>query len=155
MLETFLIILHVVVSLFLIFVVLLQSGQAADLAGAFGGGGSQTALGMRSAATLLQKATTASAIIFMLTSLSLGIVGRRERSVLDSVDTPPVSAPAPEAAQPPAAGEQQGGQPQEGGAAGSEQGTGQQQESGGAQSSERQQGSGTEPGSAGPRQGRQ
>jgi preprotein translocase subunit SecG len=86
MLETILIILHVLVSLFLIFVVLLQSGQAADLAGAFGGGGSQTALGMRSAATLLQKLTTVSAIVFMLTSLSLGIVGRTETSVIDDLE---------------------------------------------------------------------
>jgi preprotein translocase subunit SecG len=103
MLETILIVLHVAVCLFLIFVVLLQSGQAADLAGAFGGGGSQTALGMRGAATLLQKLTTASAIIFMLTSLSLGIVGRSESTVID--DTPPVSAP-----QTPGADGQQDGQ---------------------------------------------
>jgi preprotein translocase subunit SecG len=94
--EILLIILHVVVSLFLVFVVLLQSGQAADLAGAFGGGGSQTALGMRGAATLLQKLTTAAAVIFMLTSLALGIVGRSARSsVIEGLDeTAPVSAPA-------------------------------------------------------------
>ena len=75
--------LHVFVCLFLIFVVLLQSAQAADLAGAFGGGGSQTALGMRGTATLLQKATTGAAIIFMLTSLSLGLFGRRETSIIE------------------------------------------------------------------------
>jgi preprotein translocase subunit SecG len=103
MLETILIIIHVFVCLFLIFVVLLQSGQAADLAGAFGGGGSQTALGMRGAATLLQKLTTGSAIVFMLTSLSLGIVGRSETSVIDDIVEPPaVSAPAPQAETPPA-----------------------------------------------------
>jgi len=104
MLETILIILHVTVCLFLIFVVLLQSGQAADLAGAFGGGGSQTALGMRSAATILQKLTTGSAVVFMLTSLSLGIVGRSETSVIDDldvIDVPGVTAPAPEAEAPP------------------------------------------------------
>src|SRR5437899_7552268 len=66
--ETLLVILHVIVCLILIMVVLLQSGKAADLAGAFGGGGSQTALGSRGAATFLTKATTASAMIFMLTS---------------------------------------------------------------------------------------
>jgi len=95
MIETILIILHIVVCLFLIFVVLLQSGQAADLAGAFGGGGSQTALGMRSAATLLQKLTTGSAILFMLTSLSLGIVGRTESSVIDDIDVQGITEPVP------------------------------------------------------------
>lgn len=98
MLETILIILHIAVCLFLIFVVLLQSGQAADLAGAFGGGGSQTALGMRGAATLLQKLTTVAAILFMLTSLSLGIVGRTDSSVIDDVAVPAAGAAAPQAA---------------------------------------------------------
>jgi len=101
MLETLLIILHVTVCFFLIFVVLLQSGQAADLAGAFGGGGSQTALGMRSAATILQKLTTGSAVLFMLTSLSLGIVGKSETSVIDELEAVPVTAPAPEPEAPP------------------------------------------------------
>ncbi len=64
---------HVVVSLFLIIVVLLQSGKAADLAGAFGGMGSQTAFGPRGAATVLSKATTTAAVLFMLTSITLGI----------------------------------------------------------------------------------
>ena len=65
---------HVIVCLFLIIVVLLQSGKAADLAGAFGGMGSQTAFGPRGSATLLSKATTISAVIFMVTSLSLSIL---------------------------------------------------------------------------------
>jgi preprotein translocase subunit SecG len=55
----------------LIIVVLLQSGEAADLAGAFGGAGSQTAFGPRGAATFLTKATTWCAIMFMLTSMAL------------------------------------------------------------------------------------
>ena len=63
-----LLIVHVIVCLFLIIVVLLQSGKAADLAGAFGGMGSQTAFGPRGSATLLSKATTISAILFMLTA---------------------------------------------------------------------------------------
>ncbi len=66
-------IVHVVVSFFLIIVVLLQSGKAADLAGAFGGMGSQTAFGPRGAATVLSKATTTAAVLFMLTSITLGI----------------------------------------------------------------------------------
>ena len=70
-------IVHVVVCLFLIIVVLLQSGKAADLAGAFGGMGSQTAFGPRGSATLLSKATTISAVLFMITSLSLSILATR------------------------------------------------------------------------------
>ncbi len=66
-------IVHVLVSFFLIIVVLLQSGKAADLAGAFGGMGSQTAFGPRGAATVLSKATTTAAVLFMLTSITLGI----------------------------------------------------------------------------------
>jgi preprotein translocase subunit SecG len=68
---------HVLVCFFLIIVVLLQSGKAADLAGAFGGQGSQTAFGPRGSATLLSKATTISAILFMITSMSLSIVAQR------------------------------------------------------------------------------
>ena len=60
-----------IVCVFLVIVVLLQSGKAADLAGAFGGMGSQTAFGPRGSATVLSKATTISAIIFMITSMSL------------------------------------------------------------------------------------
>ena len=70
-------IVHVVVCIFLIIVVLLQSGKAADLAGAFGGMGSQTAFGPRGSATLLSKATTISAVLFMITSLSLSILATR------------------------------------------------------------------------------
>lgn len=68
---------HVIVCIFLIIVVLLQSGKAADLAGAFGGMGSQTAFGPRGSATLLSKATTLSAILFMVTSLTLSIMATR------------------------------------------------------------------------------
>jgi len=65
--------LHVLTCGILILVVLLQSGRAADLAGAFGGAGSQTAFGPRGAATFLSKATTFLAIVFMLTSMTLAI----------------------------------------------------------------------------------
>jgi len=65
---------HIVVALFLIVVVLLQTGKRADLAGAFGGGGSQTAFGTRGAATVLSKATTTAAVIFMCTSIGLAIL---------------------------------------------------------------------------------
>src|SRR5229473_7637567 len=62
---------HVLVCFLLVVVVLLQSGKAADLAGAFGGAGSQTAFGPRGAATFLSKATTWCAIMFMLTSMAM------------------------------------------------------------------------------------
>jgi preprotein translocase subunit SecG len=70
-------IIHVIVALFLVIVVLLQSGKAADLAGAFGGMGSQTAFGPRGAATVLTKATTIAAGVFMLTSLTLSVAATR------------------------------------------------------------------------------
>ena len=66
-------IIHVIVCLLLILIVLLQSGKSADLAGAFGGGGSQTAFGARGTATFLSKLTTAAAVIFMLTSMTLSV----------------------------------------------------------------------------------
>ncbi len=78
MITIFLTAIHVLVCVFLIIVVLLQSGKAADLAGAFGGMGSQTAFGPRGSATLLSKATTISAIVFMLTSMSLSIFATRD-----------------------------------------------------------------------------
>ena len=92
----FLMIVHVVVCLFLIIVVLLQSGKAADLAGAFGGMGSQTAFGPRGSATLLSKATTISAVLFMLTSLSLSIVASKSAGLGATVleDVQQKSAPA-------------------------------------------------------------
>src|SRR6266481_1922917 len=85
MVYTLLTIVHVLVCLFLIVVVLLQSGKAADLAGAFGGMGSQTAFGPRGSATLLSKATTGSAILFMVTSLSLSILATRQSGVGNTI----------------------------------------------------------------------
>ena len=95
-------IVHIIVCLFLIIVVLLQSGKAADLAGAFGGMGSQTAFGPRGSATLLSKATTISAVLFMVTSLTLSILATRSAglgsTVLEDQGSKPAStqqAPAP------------------------------------------------------------
>ncbi len=102
MLFVLLVTIHVLVCLFLIGVVLLQSGKAADLAGAFGGMGSQTAFGPRGSATLLSKLTTGSAVMFMVTSLSLSIIETRESggagsSVLDKTGATQ-SAPAKKSA---------------------------------------------------------
>lgn len=95
---------HVIVSLFLIVVVLLQSGKAADLAGAFGGMGSQTVFGPRGSATVLTRATTISAILFMITSLTLTVMGTSAgpggSDLLDKISAPaqtsaPATTPAP------------------------------------------------------------
>ncbi|HYZ84939.1 MAG TPA: preprotein translocase subunit SecG [Bryobacteraceae bacterium] len=85
-------IIHIIVCAFLILVVLLQSGKAADLAGAFGGMGSQTAFGPRGSATLLSKLTTGAAALFMITSLSLSVAATknagRSGSVLERTKAP-------------------------------------------------------------------
>ncbi len=91
---------HVIVCLFLIAVVLLQSGKSADIAAAFGGMGSQTAFGTRTAATVLSKATTWAAIVFMLTSITLTIFSNRRAtssgSVLEGTKSAPTkTAPTP------------------------------------------------------------
>src|SRR5579872_6125851 len=91
-------IVHVIVCLFLIIVVLLQSGKAGDISAAFGGQGSQAAFGPRGAATALSKATTISAVLFMLTSITLSINAIKHsgpRSVLQGVKSAPAkTAPA-------------------------------------------------------------
>src|ERR1700686_4913089 len=87
----------VVNCLFLIIVVLLQSGKAADIAGAFGGAGSQTAFGPRGAATILSRATTWCAIMFMVCAFAL--VLRTDKSVGQGGSVlQQVSKPAPKAA---------------------------------------------------------
>jgi preprotein translocase subunit SecG len=93
----FLTVADVIACLLLIAVVLLQSGKAADLAGAFGGMGSQTVFGQRGSATVLSRATTAAAALFMLTSLTLSIMTMRGASMNGNLlDTrrAPVSQPA-------------------------------------------------------------
>lgn len=97
-------VLHILICLFLIIVVLLQSGKAADLAGAFGGMGSQTVFGPRGTATVLSKATTVAASLFMVTALTLVIIANNTSpssgSVLENrrksspVTTPKGSVPA-------------------------------------------------------------
>ena len=93
-------ILHILVCLFLIGVVLLQQGRSADLAGAFGGQGSQTAFGPRAAANVLTRLTTWSAIIFMITCISLTVlyqrsIGGATRCWTTSSRPPPPRPPSP------------------------------------------------------------
>ena|SRR5713226_1690980 len=88
---------YVLICFLLVVVVLLQSGKAAALAGAFGGAGSQTAFGPRGAATFLSKATTWCAVMFMLTSIALGlrqtVGGPTGGSVLEQYSKPAPKAP--------------------------------------------------------------
>ena len=84
---------HVLVCAFLIIVVLLQHGQSADIAAAFGGAGSQTAFGTRTAGTVLSRATTYAAIAFMLTSITLSVLATRKGSSSGSVLSNTKSAP--------------------------------------------------------------
>jgi len=91
--------LHVIVCFILILVVLLQSGKGADIAGAFGGGGSQTAFGSRGPASFLSKLTTVAATVFMITCLSLSMITTKQeaKSVMDSTKGKPApvsNAPA-------------------------------------------------------------
>jgi preprotein translocase subunit SecG len=68
---------YVITCLVLMLVVLLQQGKGGDIANAFGGGASQAAFGARSGATVLSRATTICAVLFMLGALLLGVLGQR------------------------------------------------------------------------------
>ncbi len=76
---------HVIVCLLLIVIILLQQGKSADLAAAFGGQGSQTAFGPRSAANLLTRSTTWLAVIFVITSISLTVLMQHQTTTRHSV----------------------------------------------------------------------
>ncbi len=95
---------HVIVCLFLVVVVLLQSGKAADLAGAFGGMGSQTVFGPRGSATVLSKATTVAAALFMITSLSLSIMATRSGGAVPAIFEKKATPAKPTGQQPPPVG---------------------------------------------------
>ena len=78
--TTFLVVLHVIVSFFLIAVVLLQRGKGAEIGAVFGGGASSTVFGSRGAGNFLTKLTAVSAVIFMATSLSLSYIWTTQSS---------------------------------------------------------------------------
>jgi len=92
----FIISLHIITCLLLIAIVLLQQGKGQDLASAFGGGGSQTAFGPRGSATVLSRATTILAALFVITSLTLSVLKPGRSSVLDQVPET-VASPTPAA----------------------------------------------------------
>ena len=94
--------LYVLVCLILSLVILLQQGRGGDIASAFGGSSSQAAFGARSGATLLTRATSVAAVLFMLIALALSIIGQRGTgSVVSGTPAPPPSA-APKPVTPPA-----------------------------------------------------
>lgn len=79
--ATFVLIIHLIVCVFLIFIVLIQSGKGAEMGAAFGGS-SQTLFGARGAATFFSKMTTVAAIVFMITSLTLAVFTVKGGSVV-------------------------------------------------------------------------
>ena len=95
-----LVVLYIFVCFFLILVVLLQQGKGADIAGAFGGGGSQTAFGARGATTLLHKLTTGAFVGFIVLALALTLLEARPKSSV--VRTLPAKAATEKAPVPPA-----------------------------------------------------
>jgi len=100
MFTTFILIIHVLVSVAMILIILLQSGKGADIGAAFGGGSSQTVFGSSGAATFLGKVTIVAAAVFMMTSFVLTYVsgkgvGQVQRSVLTETAVPQTSVPTP------------------------------------------------------------
>jgi preprotein translocase subunit SecG len=98
--SVFLLIVHIIVCLFLIAIVLLQSGKGAELGATFGGGSSNTLFGSRGAATFLSKMTTVAAVVFMITSLGLAVIAAKGGSVMkksvvtqENKTIPPVPGP--------------------------------------------------------------
>ncbi len=88
----FITVLHVLVCFVLIIVVLLQRGKGAEVGAVFGGGGGNTMFGARGAGNFLTRLTTASAVIFMFTSLTLAYFGRTDSGLLEGIEEPPEAA---------------------------------------------------------------
>ena len=92
---TFVTIVHVILCVFMIFVILLQPGKDAGMGAALGGGAATSAFGGRGAVTFLSKLTGVCAALFFLTSLGLSFVGLKTSVAGGSVAAPaPAAAPA-------------------------------------------------------------
>jgi preprotein translocase subunit SecG len=89
--------LHIIAGLFLILVVLLQTGKGAAMGSAFGSGASQTMFGSSGAGSFLTKLTTAAAVVFMVTSLTLATMSsdKTRDSVIQDIDEPAQQSPIP------------------------------------------------------------
>lgn len=108
--HTLIVILHIVVSVALILVILLQTGKGSDIGAVFGGGSSQTLFGSTGPTSFLSKLTAGAAIVFMLTSLFLAYFSGRGPSTsimkggapapVQTMPGPPASLPAPPAGTP-------------------------------------------------------
>lgn len=94
--ATAIIILHILVSILIIIMVLLQTGKGAAIGSTFGGGGSQALFGSSGPTSLLTKITAACAIVFMMTSIYLTILSKRVGTETIMSDTPAVTVPATE-----------------------------------------------------------
>jgi len=100
---TILTIIHILVCIFLVSIVLLQHGKGADIGATFGGGGGESLFGTEGPVPMLNKVTTAAAVIFMVTSISLAYISAHNTSgsVMGGYSAPaPVEQPAPPAAKP-------------------------------------------------------
>jgi preprotein translocase subunit SecG len=106
----FLTVLHVLACLFLIVIVLLQRGKGAEMGAVFGGGAGATVFGSRGAGNFLTRMTTAAAIVFMLTSLTLAYIARDETgdTLFEGEEAPAAAPDATFGEPPPAAGEAPG-----------------------------------------------
>ena len=98
-LSSFILVVHILICLFLVIVILLQAGKGADMGAAFGAGSSQTLFGARGAATFLSKLTTITAMLFLVTSVSLAMIHRNRtklgssQSVVTETSPPPQTEP--------------------------------------------------------------
>jgi preprotein translocase subunit SecG len=99
---TFVVIIHVIVSLIIIGLVLLQAGKGADIGSAFGGSGSQAVFGSMGTPTVLGKITTVVAVVFMVTSFSLAVLAHKKASTIMPAAAPARSDATPAPAPPPA-----------------------------------------------------
>ena len=86
--QTLIVVIHVIVAIVIVGLVLLQQGKGADAGASFGAGASQTVFGACGSGNFLVKATTFAATIFFITSLSLAIFARNERSIDNNVGLP-------------------------------------------------------------------
>jgi len=88
--------LHILVSIFMIAVVLLQSGKGAEMGASFGSSGSQSVFGAGGGSTFLSKMTTGAAVIFMLTSLTLAYISGQpsSSSIMSGKSKPATAVPA-------------------------------------------------------------